>query len=73
MTWRKKPVVQRRMIRDEDEHDVMIGKGGDADEGLNGHIRYTIVSGDKTTDFSIGEYSGVIKVNKKLDFERKNA
>ena len=45
----------------------------DKDEGLNGHIRYTIVSGDKTTDFSIGEYSGVIKVNKKLDFERKNA
>ena len=45
----------------------------DKDEGFNGHIRYTIVSGDKTTDFSIGEYSGVIKVNKRLDFERKNA
>ena len=45
----------------------------DKDQGFNGDIRYTIVSGDKTTDFSIGEYSGVIKVNKKLDFERKNA
>lgn len=45
----------------------------DMDQGFNGDIRYTIVSGDKTTDFSIGEYSGVIKVNKKLDFERKNA
>ena len=45
----------------------------DEDEGFNGHIRYTIVSGDKTEDFTIGEYSGVIKVNKKLDFERKNA
>ena len=45
----------------------------DTDEGLNGVIRYTIVSGDKTSDFTIGEYSGVIKVKKKLDFERKNA
>ena len=45
----------------------------DRDAGFNGRVRYTIVSGDKTTDFSIGEYSGVIKVNKKLDFERKNA
>ena len=41
--------------------------------GLNGEIRYTIVSGDRTADFSIGEYSGVIRVDKKLDFERKTA
>ena len=45
----------------------------DKDEGLNGIIRYTIVSGDKTSDFTIGEFSGVIKVNKELDFERRNA
>jgi Cadherin domain len=35
--------------------------------------RYTIVSGDKTADFSIGENSGVLRVNRQLDFERKNA
>jgi protocadherin Fat 4 len=36
-------------------------------------LRYTIVSGDKTADFSIGESSGVLRVNRQLDFERKNA
>ena len=36
-------------------------------------LRYTIVSGDKTADFSIGENSGVLRVNRQLDFERKNA
>jgi hypothetical protein len=30
------------------------------------------VSGDKTADFSIGENSGVRRVNRQLDFERKN-
>jgi hypothetical protein len=36
-------------------------------------LRYTIVSGDKTADFSIGDSSGVLRVNRQLDFERKNA
>ena len=36
-------------------------------------FRYTIVSGDKTRDFTIGEHSGVLRVNRKLEFERKNA
>lgn len=45
----------------------------DDDEALNGAIRYTIVSGDKSRDFAIGEHSGVLRVNRKLDFERKNA
>jgi hypothetical protein len=40
---------------------------------LTGNLRrYTIVSGDKTADFSIGENSGVLRVNRQLDFERKN-
>ena len=30
----------------------------DSDDGVNGVIRYTIVSGDKTSGFTIGEYSG---------------
>ena len=45
----------------------------DADLGYNGLIRYTIVSGDRSSDFAIGQFSGVIKVQKKLDFERKTA
>ena len=31
------------------------------------------MSGDKTRDFTIGEHSGVLSVNRKLEFERKNA
>ena len=34
--------------------------------------RYTIISGDKRGDFSIDENTGVIRVNKQLDYERKN-
>ena len=53
--------------------NILHTKAFDSDHGLNGEIRYTIVSGDRTADFSIGEYSGVIRVDKKLDFERKTA
>lgn len=42
------------------------------DDGLNGRVRYTIVGGDINLDFSIGEDSGIIRVAKNLNFERKN-
>lgn len=42
------------------------------DEGLNGRIRYAIVDGDENRDFSIGEDSGVVRVAKNLNFERKS-
>lgn len=44
----------------------------DADEGLNGRVRYTIVAGDKNRDFSISEDTGVIRVAKNLNYERRN-
>ena len=44
----------------------------DLDDDLNGRVRYTIVGGDINVDFSIGEDSGVIRVAKNLNFERKN-
>ncbi|CAB0008571.1 unnamed protein product [Nesidiocoris tenuis] len=44
----------------------------DVDEGLNGRIRYAIVDGDENRDFSIGEDSGVVRVAKNLNFERKS-
>jgi protocadherin Fat 4 len=44
----------------------------DLDDGLNGRVRYTIVGGDINLDFSIGEDSGIIRVAKNLNFERKN-
>ena len=42
------------------------------DEGLNGRIRYSIVGGDDNRDFSISEDSGVVRVAKNLNFERKS-
>lgn len=44
----------------------------DVDEGMNGRIRFSIVGGDENRDFSIGEDSGVIRVAKNLNFERKS-
>lgn len=44
----------------------------DIDDGLNGRVRYSIVSGDTNRDFSIAEDSGVVRVAKNLNFERKN-
>ncbi|KAA0192693.1 hypothetical protein HAZT_HAZT002491 [Hyalella azteca] len=44
----------------------------DSDEGLNGRVRYSIVAGDKNRDFSIGEDTGVIRVAKNLNYERRN-
>ena len=41
-------------------------------KGENGKVRYTIVSGDKRGDFSIDENTGVLRVNKQLDYERQN-
>lgn len=44
----------------------------DVDEGLNGRVRYAIVAGDDNRDFGISEDSGVIRVAKNLNFERKS-
>lgn len=44
----------------------------DQDEGLNGNVRYFIVAGDDNFDFAIDPSSGVIRVQKNLDYERVN-
>ncbi|KAG7305888.1 hypothetical protein JYU34_008433 [Plutella xylostella] len=43
----------------------------DIDEGINGRVRYSIASGDENRDFSISEDTGVVRVAKNLNFERK--
>ncbi|XP_063236115.1 cadherin-related tumor suppressor [Bacillus rossius redtenbacheri] len=43
----------------------------DVDEGANGRLRYSIAAGDDNRDFSIGEDTGVLRVAKNLDFERR--
>ncbi|XP_022249667.1 cadherin-related tumor suppressor-like [Limulus polyphemus] len=44
----------------------------DQDEGLSGQVRYSIIAGDSNHDFIIGEDTGIIRVGKNLDYERKN-
>lgn len=44
----------------------------DIDDGANGRVRYSIASGDNNRDFSISEDSGVVRVAKNLNFERKS-
>ncbi|CAH1174192.1 unnamed protein product [Phaedon cochleariae] len=43
----------------------------DIDDGLNGRVRYSISSGDANRDFSIAEDTGVVRVAKNLNYERK--
>nr|XP_053612376.1 cadherin-related tumor suppressor [Plodia interpunctella] len=44
----------------------------DIDEGFNGRVRYSIATGDENRDFSISEDTGVVRVAKNLNFERKS-
>ncbi|KAL1509863.1 hypothetical protein ABEB36_004537 [Hypothenemus hampei] len=44
----------------------------DIDDGLNGRVRYSISRGDENRDFSITEDTGVVRVAKNLNFERKS-
>lgn len=43
----------------------------DIDEDANGRVRYSIASGDENRDFSISEDTGIVRVAKNLNFERK--
>lgn len=44
----------------------------DIDEGANGRIRYLITDGDENHDFIISEDSGILRVAKNLNYERKS-
>lgn len=56
--------------------DVTIGQqllqvsATDIDTGLNGIIKYYIISGDENYDFSLDQSSGMLRVQKSLDYER---
>ncbi|XP_067625323.1 cadherin-related tumor suppressor-like [Eurosta solidaginis] len=43
----------------------------DIDEGANGRVRFSVAAGDDNRDFSISEDSGVVRVAKNLNYERK--
>ncbi|XP_012936418.1 cadherin-related tumor suppressor, partial [Aplysia californica] len=42
----------------------------DADEGFNGAVRYFIIGGEGSQDFHLDMSSGVLRVQKALDYER---
>ncbi|XP_050300468.1 cadherin-related tumor suppressor isoform X2 [Anthonomus grandis grandis] len=44
----------------------------DVDSGLNGRVRYFISHGDANRDFSIAEDTGVVRVAKNLNYERRS-
>ncbi|KAJ8298119.1 hypothetical protein KUTeg_024650 [Tegillarca granosa] len=71
------PIFERSSYDATVPENVTIGvtlvqvKAKDADIGLNGIVRYFIVGGDENFDFSMDQSSGVLRVQKKLDYERK--
>ncbi|XP_060667097.1 LOW QUALITY PROTEIN: cadherin-related tumor suppressor [Drosophila nasuta] len=44
----------------------------DMDDGDNGRVRYSIFAGDQNRDFTISEDTGVVRVAKNLNYERKS-
>ena len=52
--------------------DILETTAYDLDVGANGKLRYSIISGDPRGDFEIGESNGVLRVSKRLDYERQN-
>ncbi|CAH1187899.1 unnamed protein product [Phyllotreta striolata] len=44
----------------------------DIDDHLNGRVRYSIEAGDANRDFTIAEDTGVVRVAKNLNYERKS-
>ncbi|XP_059080013.1 cadherin-related tumor suppressor-like [Tigriopus californicus] len=51
---------------------VIEAQASDLDVGKHAELRYSIVSGDSDLDFRIDEQTGLVIVNKRLDYERKN-
>lgn len=71
------PIFAQKLYRVELEENTLTGTdliqvlATDGDEGTNGQVRYSIVSGDTGNEFRIDSVTGVITVAKPLDRERK--
>lgn len=70
------PRFERPSRKETVSEDVSVGKSllrvfaEDKDEGLNGAVRYFVVGGVGQHDFHLDMSSGVLRVQKKLDYER---
>ncbi|GFR97548.1 protocadherin Fat [Elysia marginata] len=70
------PVFTSTEYSHSEREDVAVGTSllrvlaNDLDQGFNGAVRYFIVSGEGSHDFHLDATSGVLRVQKALDFER---
>ncbi|XP_075056154.1 protocadherin Fat 4 [Mixophyes fleayi] len=53
--------------------DLIQVVSADADEGINGMVRYTITDGNPRSEFRIDSVTGVISIAKPLDREKKSS
>ena len=66
------PASYSKQVRE----DIQIGtillqvSATDLDIGLNGVVRYYVIGGDNNFDFSLDQSSGILRVQKNLDYER---
>ncbi|KAL8624016.1 hypothetical protein ACOMHN_041606 [Nucella lapillus] len=71
------PNFTTRVYRHTVAENVQVGtsllrvEAQDADEGLNGVVRYFIQSGDDSHDLALDTASGVLRLQKQLDYERR--
>ena len=70
------PVFRTSQYRKTVAEDESVGTSllrvvaSDVDEGLNGVVRYFIIGGDASYDFALDMASGVLRLQKPLDYER---
>lgn len=70
------PVFSPEFYDKEVREDVDIGttllqvSAMDIDIGLNGIVKFFVILGDNNSDFSLDQSSGVLRVQKSLDYER---
>ncbi|KAH0615969.1 hypothetical protein JD844_026665, partial [Phrynosoma platyrhinos] len=71
------PVFAQKLYKIEIAENILTGTdvvqvfAADGDEGSNGHVRYTIISGNTNNEFLIDSVTGVVTVGKPLDREKK--
>ena len=72
------PVFKQGFYRNDVYEDIKVGtsvikvSASDADIGINGELRYIVTSGDDNGDFYMDSLNGILSVQKRLDYERKN-
>ncbi|KAK3610123.1 hypothetical protein CHS0354_039903 [Potamilus streckersoni] len=70
------PIFEQSITEKTVGEDISVGttivtfSATDKDVGLNGEVMYSIANGDPDRLFNIGRDSGILKINKSLDYEK---